>query len=246
MKVAFDVACLSQSRAGTARVARGLLAGLAGFDGIEVVQIGNEAFRPRGSSAQRLSALRQDLSWYAAGRSVRAARSEDADVVHFPTYRGPVLRPTPPMVVTVLDLAVLREPKWFPPWARIHARTLLPRTVRVADRVIAISRQTADDVVTMLGVPASRVRVVECGIDAMSDPPGVIDEGRPYLLGVGTRSRARICHDSLKPSRSCAPETDVSALLLLVGADGWGAVRLPPQPGVELRGRVSDQHLRDL
>jgi glycosyltransferase involved in cell wall biosynthesis len=246
LKVAFDVACLSQSRAGTARVARGLLGGLAGLEGIEVVEVGDSAFRARGSTAQRLNALTQDLSWYAAGRSARAARRAGAAVVHYPTYRGPVRGPTPPMVVTVLDLAILREPAWFPVWARLHARSVMPATVRAASRVIAISRQTADDVVSMLGVPASRVRVVECGIDAIfSSPPESLDAGRPFLLGVGTP----------EPRKNLARLLDAFALLrdrggtqrlVLVGADGWGDVRLEAQAGVELLGRVSDEQLRDL
>ena len=119
---------------------------------------------------------------------MRAARRAGAQVAHFPTYRGPVCaRSTPPTVVTVLDLAVLRNPAWFTAWARIHARTSMPATVRAAAHVIAISRQTADDVVSLLGVPASRVSVVECGIDAIfSAAPERTLDTPPYLLGVAT------------------------------------------------------------
>lgn len=247
LKVAFDVACLSQSRAGTARVARGLLAALGQIETVDVVPIGDGEYRDRGSVAQRSTALAQDLFWYASGRSRGAARTVGADLVHFPTYRGPVRAGSPPTVVTVLDLAVLREPAWFPAWARIHARTLMRPTVRAAARVIAISQQTADDVVNLLGVERELVRVVECGIEKVfSLPPNARDEhALPYLLGVGTP----------EPRKNLPRLLDAFALvrdaggpqrLVLVGGDGWGSVDLKPQAGVELAGRVTDERLRDL
>ena len=246
MKVAFDVACLSQSRTGTARVARGLLGALTGVESVEVVEIGDGEYRDRGSNAQRVSALRQDLGWYAGGGSMRAARGVGAQVAHFPTYRGPVRASSPPMVVTVLDLAVLREPAWFTTWARMHARTSMPATVRAAAHVIAISRQTADDVVSLLGVPATRVSVVECGIDAIfSAEAGLTPDAAPYLLGVATpeprKNLARLLEAFELVRARGGP-----GRLVLVGADGWGATQLHPQPGVEFRGRVSDEQLRDL
>jgi glycosyltransferase involved in cell wall biosynthesis len=246
MKVAFDVACLSQSRTGTARAARGLLGALPSVAGIEVVQIGDGEFRERGSNAQRLSALQQDIAWYAGGGAMRAARRAGARVAHFPTYRGPVRASNPPMVVTVLDLAVLREPAWFTAWARLHARSSMPATVRAAARVIAISRQTADDVVSLLGVPARRVCVVECGIDAIfSSAPASASDGTPYLLGVAT-PEPRKNLERLLAAFELVRARGGPERLVLVGADGWGATRLQPQPGVEFRGRVSDEELRDL
>jgi glycosyltransferase involved in cell wall biosynthesis len=246
MRVAFDVACLSQSRTGTARVARGLLGALRGGEDVEIVQIGDGEFRERGSNAQRLSALHQDVAWYAGGGAMRAARRAGAQVAHFPTYRGPVRESAPPTVVTVLDLAVLREPAWFTAWARLHARASMPATVRAAAHVIAISRQTADDVVSLLGVPASRVSVVECGIDALfSGPAGSPPDGPPYLLGVAT-PEPRKNLDRLLAAFELARARGGPERLVLVGADGWGVTRLQPQPGVEFRGRVSDEELRDL
>ena len=247
VRVAFDVACLSQSRAGTARVARGLLGAMSRLEEAVIIPIGDGEFRERGSISQRGAALAQDLVWYAAGRSRAAAKRADADLVHFPTYRGPLRAGAPPMVVTVLDLAVLREPTWFPPWARVHARTLMRPTVRSAARVIAISRQTADDVVAFLGVDPARVRVVECGIEPVfSAPPSEASERvEPYLLGVGT-PEPRKNLPRLLEAFALVRSAGGPRRLVLVGADGWGAVRLDPQPGVELAGRVSDERLRDL
>ena len=135
--------------------------------------------RPRQRRARRLAALRQDLAWYGDGLA-RAARRAGADVLHCPTFRAPLRRPGLPVVATVHDLAVLREPGWFPAWSRTYGRHLMPRAIRLADRVVCVSQATARDVSGLLGVPDARVRVVPNGIDAVfSEPAGAPARRRP-------------------------------------------------------------------
>ena len=245
MRVAFDVACLAQSRAGTARLARGLLGALEGADDLEILQLGETARHARGSPAQKRSVLQLDLAWYGEGLA-RAARRSGADVLHCPTYRAPLRRPGLPSVVTVHDLAVLREPAWFPRWSRTYGRVLMPRAVRLADRVVCVSRSTADDVVRLLQIPEARVRVIPNGVDELfsehASPPPV--KG-PYLLAVATPEprknleRLLLAHALLRAEGR--PER-----LVLVGADGWGGVELARNSEVVALGRVEDAVLRDL
>ena len=245
MRVAFDATCMTQSRAGTARLARGLLDALHGEPGLELVRLGDGARLARGSRAQKRAVLAQDLGWYGAGLS-RAARSAKADVLHCPTFRAPLRSAGVPTVVTVHDLAVLREPGWFPRWSRSYGRMLMPRAVRCADRVVCVSRSTADAVVQLLGVPAQRLRVIPNGIDAIfsTRPVAPPIEG-PYLLAVATPEprknlpRLLAAHALLRAAGR--PER-----LVLVGADGWGGVELAERPDVLALGRVRDPVLRDL
>ena len=58
------------------------------------------------------------------------------------------------MVVTVLDLAALRHPELFNRWNRTYSRLTVPRVVRAARRVIAISEFTKRELVELLGVDA--------------------------------------------------------------------------------------------
>ena len=245
MRVAFDVACLTQSRAGTARLARGLLDALHGEPDLELVRLGDGSRVARGSLAQKRAVLAQDLGWYGAGLA-RAARSAKADVLHCPTFRAPLRVAGLPTVVTVHDLGVLREPGWFPRWSRTYGRTLMPRAVRCADRVVCVSRSTSDDVARLLGVPADRLRVIPNGIDAIfsTRPTAPPIEG-PYLLAVATPEprknlpRLVAAHTLLRAAGR--PER-----LVLVGTDGWGGVEFAERPDVLALGRVRDPVLRDL
>src|SRR5215471_3166323 len=127
MNIAIDTSPLIQTRAGTARYLKGLLRELRRRADVDVQTL---SF----GRADRLSTLVRDAAWY----PFALGRTRGADVLHCPTYRGP-LRPALPLVVTVHDLAVLRHPEAFNRWTRAYSRTLLPRVVRAAAQVITVS-----------------------------------------------------------------------------------------------------------
>jgi glycosyltransferase involved in cell wall biosynthesis len=245
VRVAFDSVVFTQSRAGSARVAEGLLAALpAVAPDIEIVRIGDGAFAGRGSARQKLAAVQQDLAWYGEGLA-RAARRANVDLLHCPTFRAPLRSAGLPVVATVHDLAVLREPDWFPAWSRRYGRHVMPRAIRRADRVVCVSQATARDVSTLLGVPASHVRVVPNGIDELfSEPAQTLPVEGPYILFVGT-PEPRKNLERLVSAVALLVDEGRPERLVLVGADGWGDVELPGGDRVQL-GRVDDATLRDL
>ena len=148
--------------------------------------------------------------------------------------------------MTVHDLAVLREPSWFPAWSRTYGRALMPRAVRGADRVICVSRATARDVVGLLDVPHRNIRVIPNAIEPVfSQPPGPPPLEQPYLLCVGTpepRKNLPALLDAFDLVRSAGRRVR----LALVGADGWGEVTMGTTEGVVAFGRIDDTELRDL
>jgi glycosyltransferase involved in cell wall biosynthesis len=246
VRVAFDGVVFTQSRAGSARVARGILDALPGVaPEIEIVQVGTGDFAGRGSTRQKAAALRQDLAWYGDGLA-RAARRAGADVLHCPTFRAPLRAAGLPVVATVHDLAVLREPGWFPAWSRTYGRRLMPRAIRLADRVVCVSQATARDVSGLLGVADARLRVVPNGIDAVfSEPPETTPVEGPYILFVGT-PEPRKNLERLVAAVSILLGEGRPERLVLAGADGWGDVSLPSQDRLVSLGRVADSTLRDL
>jgi alpha-1,3-rhamnosyl/mannosyltransferase len=217
VNVALDVTPLRLTRAGTARYIENLL-----------VRI--EARRIAFGDARRAAVLARELWWY----PWRLSTLRDVDVLHCPTYYGP-LWPRVPTVVTVHDLAVLRRPEWFPRWTRTYAPRVVPRMIRAATRVIAVSEFTAREVETVLGVPPDRLRVVPNGVDASFTADGPRAEG-DYVLAVGTLEPRKNLRRTIEAARRVGLE------LRIVGDRGWGDV----EPGVGWLGRVGDDELARL
>jgi glycosyltransferase involved in cell wall biosynthesis len=92
-------------------------------------------------------------------------------------------------VATVHDLGWQAHPDLYARKLRLMYRTLFPWVVRRADRIIAVSRYTADDLVRRAGVAASRIEVIYHGLDpaftVRTDGPGPAPTGPPYMLAVG-------------------------------------------------------------
>jgi glycosyltransferase involved in cell wall biosynthesis len=198
-----------------------------------------EALRPRveleelawGGSGRATAALR-DALWYpfALPRS-----ASNADVLHCPTFRGPV-RSSVPLVVTVLDLSVLRHPELFNRWTRNYSRLTVPRVVSAARRLIAISEFTKRELVELLGVDPGRVQVI--GVPAR---PGLGPEGEradgEYVLAVGTLEPRK----NLGRTAEAAQRAGIE--LRVAGARGWGDVATN---GVRWLGEVDDEELARL
>jgi glycosyltransferase involved in cell wall biosynthesis len=158
-----DVSPLVQTRAGTARYVRGLLAHLD----VEQWQL---------AGTSRAATLARDALWYPS-----LALRGGVDVLHCPTFRGPPVARVP-LVVTVHDLAVLRHPEWFNRWTRAYSRVAVPHVVRAAARVIAVSEATRRELRELLGVEAD---VIPNGVEDVFTPDGPAAEG-DYVLAVGT------------------------------------------------------------
>jgi glycosyltransferase involved in cell wall biosynthesis len=222
MRVGLDISPLDQTRAGTARY----LDQLRGLDGVALVPLAHHG-------SGRAAALYRDAVWYPLALP-RLARRERLDVLHCPTFRGPLSPPSCPLVVTVHDLAVLRHPETFNQWTRRYSRYCVPRVVRAARLVIAVSEFTKRELVELLGTPAEKIEVVPNGVAAVFSPDGPAAEGE-YVLAVGT----------LEPRKNLKRVEEAAQLagrtLRVVGAQGWGDVEVDGWLG-----RTSDEELARL
>jgi glycosyltransferase involved in cell wall biosynthesis len=225
MRVGLDVSPLDQTAAGTARY----LAALERLDGVELVRLAQHG-------SGRAAAVYRDAVWYPLVLS-RLARTERLDVLHCPTFRGPLRTPSCPLVVTVHDLAVLRHPETFNPWTRHYSRLCVSRVARAAGLVIAVSEHTKRDVVELLGTPEQKVRVVPNGVAETFTPDGPAESG-DYVLAVGTIEPRKNLERLAEATRGLGVE------LRVAGARGWGHVDLGV--GVRRLGRVSDEELARL
>jgi len=223
MNVAIDASPLLQTRAGTARYLKALLRELRRRADLEVETV---SF----GRADRLSTLARDALWY----PFVLGRARGADVLHCPTYRGP-LRSALPLVVTVHDLAVFRHPEAFNRWTRMYSPRVVPRVLGAARRIIVVSEFTRRELVELLRVPDERIRVVPNGVDDEFTPNGPAADGE-YVLAVGTLEPRKNLPRLVEAARRNQLE------LRVVGARGWGSVEVGGN-GVRWLGELTDAEL---
>jgi glycosyltransferase involved in cell wall biosynthesis len=75
-----------------------------------------------------------------------------------------------PAVVTAHDTAIYQHPEWFPGGQTASVRLIVPRSMRRADAILAVSRNTASDVREQFGVDPRRLHVVPEGVAARYRP----------------------------------------------------------------------------
>jgi glycosyltransferase involved in cell wall biosynthesis len=231
LEIAVDTSPLALTRAGTARYLRGLLEALEHEDNVRVRPY---AFRAR----SRLAVPVRDVGWYLGALPILA---RGADVLHCPTFRAPV-RSSAPLVITFHDLAVLRHPEAFNAWTRSYSRALLPHVARAADRLIAVSAFTAQELVDLLDVPEEKIRIVPNAVGKPFTSDGDAAEGE-YVLAVGTIEPRKNLSALVEGFRRA---TLNGCELRIVGRRGWGNVETPAADGVRWLGEVSDADLARL
>lgn len=233
---------------------------------IRLLELGGGDVIPRGTFRKRAVTLRQDFIWYPwLGR--RRAAAAGAKVYHVPLPRGPLAKGIPPLVVTVHDLVPLLFPETITPWSRLYARATLGRILDAADRIITPSKNTADDLESMLGLSPERIRVVYNGVDdsffaedtrtemesAGHELPATVESDAvretigsdsPYILFVGT-PEPRKNLERLLVAVTLARRKGLRERLVIVGDGGWGPSKIEG-PGIQRLGRVSDNDLRRL
>jgi glycosyltransferase involved in cell wall biosynthesis len=159
MRVALDTNPLYASRAGVARYVRSLRDGLRDLApaDLELRELGwtteNFGFD---QPARALKTAWRELAW---SRLVAPGRMREVDLVHH--THGPLMPLVhgPRHVVTLHDLALLRNPERFRRWHRLAGQQRLRRLPQ-ANRIICVSRFTADEAMNLLGLPAAKLEVI--------------------------------------------------------------------------------------
>jgi glycosyltransferase involved in cell wall biosynthesis len=165
-----------------------------------LVQITALSWAPLGLGLPRVEevvpALRPELSglrailwklWFDQWFSLRAVTGSNGILFHGMDGFLPFsLRSRDRCLVTIHDLGWQVHPELYDRRLRLMYGGLFPWTVRRANRFIAVSRYTADDLVRRAGVPASKIEVIYHGLDPVFTlRPRRTESRTPYMLAVG-------------------------------------------------------------
>jgi len=247
-------AMLPEQRARRARHLGGdreVIVGIDGTPAIRTYLTGTEVYArsiidalaaSRGARTMRVYANAVDApTWLPAGvewrgipfprlwthwRLRQALRRERPNVTFIPSHVLPFALGLK-SVVTVHDVGHRHEPRAYSRAARWYLEATTRYAARRANRLIAVSQSTADDLNRFYGVPGGRIAVVHSGIDARmrpQDPSRVaevlqrLEVGGAYFLYVG-RNHPRKNLTMLRRAFDEARRRGLEADLVLVGPD---------------------------
>jgi glycosyltransferase involved in cell wall biosynthesis len=137
--------------------------------------------------------------------------------------RGPFFK-----VVTVHDLIYARFPEAHQGLRDLGMRVLVPRAARHADRVIAISESTRQDLIRLLGIDAAKIDVVPQGVGANARPGALSAEHARMRFSLGER-RVLLSLSAKRPHKNLARligglamlPAEARPLLVLPGYQTW-------------------------
>jgi glycosyltransferase involved in cell wall biosynthesis len=170
LHVAVDGSGLARPWAGvgtyTAEILRALAAERPG-NRFTVYTLAEPTFEHPAIAFRRPPALRligRHLLWPARLRRL------GADLFFGPAGQLPMGDVGAPAVVTAHDLAIYRHPEWFPSGQSLAVRVVVPRSMRRADAIVAVSACTARDVTDIFDVEPERIEVVPEGVSPRYRP----------------------------------------------------------------------------
>ena len=170
------------------------------------------------------------------------------DVIHAPSLAIPPTGEVP-LVVTVHDIAFLREPEAFTTRGLEFHRRGLTLAHRHASAVITASRSARDELVRV-GFDRDRIFLAPHGVDVREpESDEQIDQRLrrvgvepPFVLSVGT-VEPRKGLDTLAAAFTAARPSISGLTLAVVGPDGWLQVAGLDAPGIRRLGTVDERTL---
>lgn len=194
-KVAFDITPLQNAHQyrGIGTYVRGLARRLSAQSEIPIEfwgwsgDFGVEVPPPhRALSLRKIPMPQYRGAWIIGQLAMRGrARRSEVKVVHITDPDALTALGNRRLLTTVYDLIPLKQRRTSKRVLANAGYDSYLKSLRLADRLFAISQQTAGDLIELLRLPASRIVVARPGIDLPPTPPQVVPRAKPYFLYIG-------------------------------------------------------------
>lgn len=183
IRIAIDTNALYTTNAGSARYVRGLMRGLEQISpaDLELTKfawpVENLKYR---QPARAMRTAYRELIWATVLSPILLKRRR-IQLLHT-TASLPLRHPrSTRRVSTLLDCSPVRFPDRFRRWQRITSSARLKHITR-AERIICISRFTADEAMRFLGVSSAKIEVIYLGSDFAPNNANVVETPPPFSL----------------------------------------------------------------
>lgn len=158
------------------------------------------------------------------------AKKHRLNLLHCPGYISPAIPGPVPSVVTIHDTIALDHPRWCKPTNALYYNLMLKPTLQRATQIIAVSKQTANDIHRHVPSVHKKTTVVSPGIDPIFHNVATATQcyqvrrryncPEKYILYVGNlepkKNILNILHAYLMLRRQ-----NFSAKLVIVGQRSW-------------------------
>lgn len=168
------------------------------------------------------------LFWDQVTFPKRASKAK-VDLLHQPCFSAPLFY-RGKVVVTCHDLISIFFPKNLPLASRLFYSKWMPFSYRRADMIIAISEHTKRDIMALLKIPESKIRVIHSAASKDFRPirsKAILAKvqkkyltGKNYLLHVGTLEPRKNL-PFLVRAYALAVREGIDAKLVITGKKGW-------------------------
>ncbi|MGB3072815.1 MAG: glycosyltransferase family 1 protein, partial [Candidatus Moraniibacteriota bacterium] len=145
------------------------------------------------------------------------------DVLFVPAHTVPLIHPRK-TVVTVHGLEYEFSPESYGFWERLYMRWSIRFSVRVADRVIAVSENTKRDLIRLYAVPEKKIQVIYEGLSQPTTynlQPSTLAE-KPFFLFIGRLEMRKNIVRMIEAFEIFKTKTGLAHTLVLAGKPGFG------------------------
>jgi len=153
------------------------------------------------------------------------------DLFHATDFVLPPTLPTTKTLLTVHDLSFIRVPEAASPPLKAYLDTVVPRSVKRADHILADSQATKDDLIDLYNTPESKITVLLSGVDqrfkrvpeSQSSKQILTKHGldnKKYLLSVGT-VQPRKNYSRIIRALARLRQQGLDLHYAIVGGKGW-------------------------
>ncbi len=159
----------------------------------------------------------------------KLAQKNQVDLLHQPCFSAPVFY-SGKVVVTCHDLISVFFPQNLPLFSRLFYSRWMPYSYRAADIIIASSEHTKKDIMALLSIPESKIRVIHLAVSSDYKPvkskaklrkvQNKFKLGEKYFLFVGTLEPRKNL-PFLVRAFALAVRDGLEANLVITGKKGW-------------------------
>ena len=130
----------------------------------------------------------------------RAAK--ECNLLHVPHYNVPVLH-RGPLIVSIMDVIHIScAPYRHSVSSYLYARPMLNFAARKADQIVTVSNYSKAQIVEALGIPASKITVIHCGVGTEFHPEYDKQECKSVAARLGISRQYVLYVGNLKPHKN--------------------------------------------